>query len=122
MSLLKTICGMLNGFGGYIFLGVREDQSNSNIRRIVIGYRLNEWDKEQYKKYVNMLAKRFYPRVDTAEMDVYVKFVPVVTVNDRKFVIKIVVRRGLNNYFYSFKHRYPELDSDVNLFYRRRDC
>lgn len=87
-----------------------------------MGYALTEWDKEQYKKYINNLAKKFYPKVDPADMDIYVKYVPVVCARQKKFVIKIAVRRGLDNYFYSFKHRYPELPIDVNVFIRRRDC
>lgn len=94
---------------------------NGDIFRDVVGYRLNEWDKQQYKKYINQLTKKFYPKVDTADMDLCVKFVPVLS-QDKKYVIKIVVKRGQTNFFYSFRHRFPELDTDINMFFRRNDC
>lgn len=45
-NLLRTICGMLNCFGGYVFIGIKEDQSNNDIKRFAIGYYLSEMDKE----------------------------------------------------------------------------
>jgi hypothetical protein len=37
---------MLNCFGGYIFVGIKEDQSGNDIKRKVVGYYLNEYEKE----------------------------------------------------------------------------
>jgi predicted HTH transcriptional regulator len=41
LTLLKTICGMLNCFGGYIFIGIKENQEGGDIRREVVGYAFN---------------------------------------------------------------------------------
>ena len=77
-------------------------------------------DKEKYKMYINTLAKRFYPKVDPSDLDIQVKFIPVLCELGKKYLIKIIVGRGLSNYFYSF--RYRQFDTEMNLFFKRYDC
>lgn len=113
---------MINCLGGYIFIGIKETQEGGDIQREVVGYTFTERDKEEYKMYINTLTKRFYPKVDPSELDIQVKFVPVLCNLTKKYVIKIIVNRGFQNYFYSFKYRLGGQEVEVNQFYKRYDC
>ena len=72
--------------------------------------------------YINTLVKRFYSKVDPSDLDIQVKFVPVLCTRGKKYLIKLVVCRGLQNYFYSFRYRFSQHDAEVNQFYKRYDC
>ena len=124
-NLKKTICGMLNCFGGYLFLGVEENPFDKS--HTVRGYKLNENEKEIVKKYFNSVSECFYPRVDTSQKELQVTFVRVTCGTQNIFVPKVTIQKGKTNRFYSFRHRVSKLsniddgDIEVNLHFRRYD-
>lgn len=96
--LQKTICSFLNGKGGRLYIGIRDED------KMVCGLTLTSKDRDCLRLEIASLLENFYPNI-THEDFVRVDFIPVSTRENKpipgRVVVKIIVKQGDADEIYS---------------------
>ena len=95
----------MNGDGGIIYFGIKEDKSTK--KRVVIGHFLDEKKKIEYTATILELFKTILPDEGKQCEIVYV---PIKNKNgvdfiSGKYIIKVIVKYGARDRVYSFVHQ-----------------